>query len=117
MSDNGRTRAFTLADGSRLTALHDGVFEPGTEILVDLAGEEETAGLRRLPGPGAPPAADTSEERRLLFVGMTRARSRLLLSYAAPRGASPFLAAIDSALLSRTQVGKRPALDRQLRLL
>ena len=34
-------------------------------------------------GPGAAP--DEAEERRLLFVGMTRARSRLLLSCAALR--------------------------------
>ena len=51
MSESGRTCEFTLADGSRLIALHDGVFEPGTENLVDLAGEDETAALRRLPAP------------------------------------------------------------------
>jgi DNA helicase-2/ATP-dependent DNA helicase PcrA len=74
-------------------------------------------GLLPLRWPGDDPSADTSEERRLLFVGMTRARSRLLLSYAAPRGASPFLSAIDPALLSRAEAAKRPAPDRQLRLL
>ncbi|HEY4700838.1 MAG TPA: hypothetical protein VIH64_03055, partial [Streptosporangiaceae bacterium] len=68
-------------------------------------------------------------------VGMTRARSRLLLSYAASRGraggaaspdgpgrgrstgASPFLTSIDPALLSRAETARRPAPDRQLRLL
>jgi uncharacterized protein (TIGR00375 family) len=74
----------------------------------------------------APAVVDTDEERRLLFVGMTRARARLFLTCAALRsrpggpsaaGPSPFLAAIDPALLSRAAAGRRPPPDRQLRLL
>jgi len=56
-------------------------------------------------------AVDVDEERRLLFVGMTRARSRLVLSGARRRARhgvltdpvpSPFLHAIDPALLQHT---------------
>jgi superfamily I DNA/RNA helicase len=95
--------------------------------VVFLAGCEK--GLLPLWLPGSAPAAgpDLAEERRLLFVGMTRARARLFLSCAARRtrhgttaaaGPSPFLAAIDSALLDRPVPPRprRPA-DRQLRLL
>jgi len=84
----------------------------------------------RLPGSGpVAPAlqADAAEERRLLFVGMTRARGKLLLSYAArrarygaqaPAGRSPFLEAIDPALLGRAAPRRtRRTGDRQLRLL
>ena len=75
------------------------------------------------------PWADTdeAEERRLLFVGMTRARSRLLLSYAATRtrhgsaadaGPSPFLREIDAGLLARPVPARpRRTAQRQLRLL
>ena len=70
---------------------------------------------------------DAAEERRLLFVGMTRARERLLLSYAARRtrhgpedttGRSSFLAAITPVPpgLTAPRRPRRPA-DRQLRLL
>ncbi|HEX7267235.1 MAG TPA: 3'-5' exonuclease, partial [Streptosporangiaceae bacterium] len=73
------------------------------------------------------PDPDPAEERRLLFVGMTRARTHLFLASAARRrrhgtvitaGPSPFLAAISQTLLSRASPPKprRPA-DRQLRLL
>ncbi|MBV9794958.1 MAG: UvrD-helicase domain-containing protein [Actinobacteria bacterium] len=101
------------ADAVTLLTLHAA---KGLEFeVVFLAGCER--GLLPLRWPGDAPDADTSEERRLLFVGMTRARSRLLLSYAAPRGPSPFLAAIEPALLTRAEVAKRRAPDRQLRLL
>src|SRR6266542_3612242 len=61
-------------------------------------------------GAVEPAASELAEERRLLFVGMTRARSHLYLSSAARRARhgmiadsapSPFLAAIDEALLER----------------
>ncbi len=61
-------------------------------------------------GAVEPAASELAEERRLLFVGMTRARSHLYLSWAARRARhgmiadsapSPFLAAIDEALLER----------------
>ena len=78
-------------------------------------------------GTAARPGPDPAEERRLLFVGMTRARAHLFLTSAAKRrrhgaviatGPSPFLAAISPTLLSRTSPARsrRPA-DRQLRLL
>ena len=77
--------------------------------VVFLAGCED--GLLPLRFGGADlKASELEEERRLLFVGMTRARSHLYLSWAARRarhgvmrdGApSPFLTAIDEALLER----------------
>jgi superfamily I DNA/RNA helicase len=95
--------------------------------VVFLAGCERGLLPLRLAGPLT--AADTAEERRLLFVGMTRARERLLLTCAARRtrpaeaaGRSPFLAAIDPQPPSLTEPltgprrARRPA-DRQLRLL
>jgi superfamily I DNA/RNA helicase len=113
------------ADAVTLLTLHAA---KGLEFeVVFLAGCER--GLLPLWWPGAG-TDEEAEERRLLFVGMTRARARLLLSYAARRGRggadpaatgragpSPFLAAIDSGLLSRAEPVKRPAPDRQLRLL
>ena len=68
-------------------------------------------GLSRWRAPGGPPGPDPAEERRLLFVGMTRARTHLFLTCAAKRrrhgavietGPSPFLAAISPSLLTRT---------------
>jgi DNA helicase II / ATP-dependent DNA helicase PcrA len=95
--------------------------------VVFLAGCERGLLPLRLPGAGP---ADTAEERRLLFVGMTRARERLLLTAAARRtrhgaedasGRSPFLAAVDPEPPSLSGLAgprrpRRPA-DRQLRLL
>ncbi len=112
------------ADAVTLLTLHAA---KGLEFeVVFLAGCER--GLLPLWWPDAG-TDEEAEERRLLFVGMTRARARLLLSYAAQRGRggadpatgragpSPFLAAIDPGLLSRAAPVKRPAPDRQLRLL
>ncbi|NJB68245.1 uncharacterized protein (TIGR00375 family) [Desulfobaculum xiamenense] len=57
--------------------------------------------------------ADEAEERRLFYVGLTRARGRLYLSHAASRtlygrelrlSASPYLADLDAKLLTRTRV-------------
>ena len=113
------------ADAVTLLTLHAA---KGLEFeVVFLAGCER--GLLPLWWPGAG-TDEEAEERRLLFVGMTRARARLLLSYAVRRGRggtdpaatgqagpSPFLAAIDPGLLSRAEPVKRAAPDRQLRLL
>jgi DNA helicase II / ATP-dependent DNA helicase PcrA len=100
--------------------------------VVFLAGCERGLLPLRLPGSGPATDEDAAEERRLLFVGMTRARERLLLSYAARRarngadvngtaaatGRSPFLAALAPAPPSLTAARRprRPA-DRQLRLM
>ena len=113
------------ADAISLLTLHAA---KGLEFeVVFLAGCER--GLLPLWLPGAAPGTgpDQAEERRLLFVGLTRARRHLLLSCAAersrpgrtgPAGPSPFLAAIDPALLDRSAPprARRPA-SRQLRLL
>ena len=113
------------ADAITLLTMHAA---KGLEFeVVFLAGCER--GLLPLWLPGAAPDTrpDPAEERRLLFVGMTRARTHLLLSCAARRsrhgssaetGVSPFLSAIDPGLLERSAPprSRRPA-DRQLRLL
>ncbi|HEY6294111.1 MAG TPA: UvrD-helicase domain-containing protein [Streptosporangiaceae bacterium] len=95
--------------------------------VVFLAGCERGLLPLRLPGSGPVTDEQAAEERRLLFVGMTRARGTLLLTCAARRtrpgseeatGRSPFLAAISRDLLSlATPQRARPAGDRQLRLL
>src|SRR6266516_557360 len=95
--------------------------------VVFLAGCERGLLPFRLPGAGPLTPEDAAEERRLLFVGMTRARERLLLSYAARRtrhaveertGRSSFLAALAPVPpgLTAPRRPRRPA-DRQLRLL
>jgi DNA helicase-2/ATP-dependent DNA helicase PcrA len=95
------------ADRVSLLTLHAA---KGLEFpVVFLVGCED--GLLPLRFGGASPtAAEVAEERRLLFVGMTRARSHLYLTWAARRARhgtivesapSPFLAAIDEALLER----------------
>jgi len=95
--------------------------------VVFLAGCERGLLPFRLPGSGPLSPEDAAEERRLLFVGMTRARERLLLSYAARRtrhgtenttGRSSFLAALAPVPpgLTAARRPRRPA-DRQLRLL
>ena len=95
--------------------------------VVFLAGCERGLLPLWLPGAAVGAAPDEAEERRLLFVGMTRARSRLLLSCAAararhgaarPTGPSPFLAAIEPRLLARsTRPHPRSRPAQQLRLL
>ena len=96
--------------------------------VVFLAGCERGLLPLRLAGPLAPLTADDiAEERRLLFVGMTRARERLLLTGAVRRtrygaeeaaGRSPFLAAIHPEPPGLTGPRRaRRAADRQLRLL
>ena len=112
------------ADAITLLTLHAA---KGLEFdVVFLAGCER--GLLPLRLPGAAPAdGDLAEERRLLFVGMTRARRHLFLTCAAtrrrhgatlPGGPSPFLASISPALLDRAAPARprRPA-ARQLKLL
>jgi superfamily I DNA/RNA helicase len=96
--------------------------------VVFVAGCEDGLLPLRLPGPGGGRLAgtDPAEERRLLFVGMTRARARLLISYASMRtrhgaaaaaGASPFLRAVGPALLEQPVPRPRRPAQQQLRLL
>ncbi|WP_433372427.1 UvrD-helicase domain-containing protein [Actinoplanes sp. CA-142083] len=94
--------------------------------VVFLVGCED--GLLPMRWPGSKPADDEiAEERRLFFVGLTRAQDRLYVSHAARRfrhgsereqSPTPFLEAIDSGLFERLgdTVPARPK-DRQLRLL
>ncbi len=92
--------------------------------VVFLVGCED--GLVPLAWPGAEPAA-VDEERRLFFVGLTRARERLFLSHARRRTLwgqsrdcrpSPFLADIEDALLDRQREREaRPRPPEQMRLL
>jgi superfamily I DNA/RNA helicase len=114
------------ADAVTLLTLHAA---KGLEFeVVFLAGCEKDLLPLRLPGRAPLASEELAEERRLLFVGITRARSRLFLTCAARRtwnggsretGPSPFLAAIDPALLDRSRTRDRPArpASRQLRLL
>jgi DNA helicase II / ATP-dependent DNA helicase PcrA len=76
---------------------------------------------------GEPDEAATAEERRLFYVGMTRAKDRLVLTRARkrlwrgrvrPMEPSPFLAAIESALTRHQHMdgGRAKPEDRQLKL-
>ena len=70
---------------------------------------------------GAPDTGAAAEERRLLYVAMTRAKARLYLSRASRRGgrepsASPFLADIDPALVVRAASAPRRPRARQFSL-
>ncbi|MGX6604685.1 UvrD-helicase domain-containing protein [Micromonosporaceae bacterium Da 78-11] len=94
--------------------------------VVFLVGCED--GLLPMRWPGSTPDEDeVAEERRLFFVGLTRAQDRLYVTHAARRfrhgkereqSPTPFLDAIDSGLFERLgdTVPARPK-DRQLRLL
>jgi DNA helicase-2/ATP-dependent DNA helicase PcrA len=95
--------------------------------VVFLAGCERGLLPLRLPAGGPLTPDETAEERRLLFVGMTRARGQLVLTCAARRtrqgaeqaaGRSPFLACVSPDLLGPAVAprARRPA-GRQLRLL
>ena len=95
--------------------------------MVFLAGCERGLLPLRLPGSGPLTPDQSAEERRLLFVGMSRARGRLVLTCAARRtrhgapeaaGRSPFLASVDPGLLGPAAAPRaRRSADRQLRLL
>ena len=111
------------ADAVTLLTMHAA---KGLEFeVVFVAGCEDGLLPLRTPGGGLLPGADLQEERRLLFVAMTRARSRLLISYAARRtrrsaaeraGASPFLLVLGHLLAAGRVPRARPE-SRQLRLL
>ena len=81
--------------------------------VVFLVGCEE--GLLPLTWGDDPDEADLAEERRLFFVGLTRACARLYLFHR--KKPSPFLAAIDEALLERRREPEPgPRKPEQLRL-
>jgi DNA helicase II / ATP-dependent DNA helicase PcrA len=101
------------ADRVSLLTLHAA---KGLEFpVVFLVGCED--GLLPLRFPGEPvAAADVAEERRLFFVGMTRARTHLLLSHARRRTVrgetrdsrpSPFLDDLPAGLIDRTARAER----------
>jgi superfamily I DNA/RNA helicase len=114
------------ADAVTLLTLHAA---KGLEFeVVFLAGCEKDLLPLWVPGRGSLTEPELAEERRLLFVGMTRARARLYLTCASRRtrhgstrdtGRSPFLAAIDPALLDRSGTPARASRPggKQLRLL
>ncbi|MGH3376268.1 MAG: UvrD-helicase domain-containing protein [Actinoallomurus sp.] len=79
--------------------------------VVFVVGCEDGLLPMRLPG------SDEDEERRLFFVGMTRAQSSLYLSGTRRREPSPFLRAIPGKYVTREQAIRRKPRDQQLRLL
>ncbi|MBQ1074044.1 UvrD-helicase domain-containing protein [Micromonospora sp. C31] len=94
--------------------------------VVFLVGVED--GLLPLRWPGSTPDEDAvAEERRLFFVGLTRAQDRLYVTHAARRSRhgterecvpSPFLDVIDPGLFERFgEAEPRRPRDRQLRLI
>jgi DNA helicase II / ATP-dependent DNA helicase PcrA len=101
------------ADRVSLLTLHAA---KGLEFpVVFLVGCED--GLLPLRFGPPPSPEEAAEERRLFFVGMTRARSHLILSHArrrAWRGSvreaepSPFLADLEAALLDHAHAPARP---------
>ncbi len=96
--------------------------------VVFLVGCEDGLLPLRLPG-STPTSEEVAEERRLFFVGMTRAQRRLYLSHCAKRTrhgtehqprATPFLDPVDPGLLERlgeVRDAPEPPRHRQLRLL
>jgi DNA helicase-2/ATP-dependent DNA helicase PcrA len=109
------------AEGVSLLTLHA---SKGLEFpVVFLVGCEE--GLLPLTWPGTTEVEDLAEERRLFFVGITRARSRLFLFHSRRRTLrgdtaaaqpSPFLADLQAGLLERREEILRPRRPEQLRL-
>jgi DNA helicase-2/ATP-dependent DNA helicase PcrA len=113
------------AEAVTLLTLHG---SKGLEFdVVFLAGCERGLLPLRRPGSGPLTPDETAEERRLLFVGMTRARGQLVLTCAGRRtrhgaeetaGRSPFLASVSTELLGAVAAPRaRRTGDRQLRLL
>ncbi|HEX2573045.1 MAG TPA: UvrD-helicase domain-containing protein [Polyangia bacterium] len=96
--------------------------------VVFIVGCEEGLVPLRFGGDAHLPPEDLAEERRLFYVGLTRARDRLLLVHARERlrhgrrieqPLSPFVQDIDEGLIERSIALSRPARreDPQLKLL
>jgi len=112
------------ADGVTLLTLHAA---KGLEFaVVFVVGLEDGVLPLHWGNAGDIAPEDAAEERRLFYVGMTRAKDRLLLSRALKRRwrgrvralePSPYLADIESELVrqQRAQLPRRPE-DRQLKL-
>ena len=119
------TRWDPRADRVTLLTLHAA---KGLEFpVVFLVGCEDGLLPLRLPGRRVLDEDEVAEERRLFFVGLTRAQDRLYVSHARRRfrhgaeremPATPFLEAIDAGLFERKgpEAPSRPK-DRQLRLI
>ena len=95
------------APGAAGTARRRGMAPGAAEAALAPGGAARVGAARAIGG------TDLAEERRLLFVAMTRARTHLFLTCAARRrrhstvtetGPSPFLASIDPRLLDRPAV-------------
>jgi superfamily I DNA/RNA helicase len=102
------------ADRISLLTLHAA---KGLEFpVVFIVGCED--GLLPLRWPGSSEAegsAELAEERRLLFVGMTRAQRQLFLSYGSTRPRSPFLRELtDAHAVGGSNKGKRKAIQLSL---
>jgi DNA helicase II / ATP-dependent DNA helicase PcrA len=111
------------ADGVALLTLHAA---KGLEFaVVFIVGLEDGVLPLHWGNAGEVAPEDAAEERRLFYVGMTRAKDRLLLSRALKRRwrgrvralpPSPYLADIESELVKQqAQLPRRPE-DRQLKL-
>ena len=92
---NGKTFS---ADAVQLMTLHG---SKGLEFPVVLL---YGAGKGELPLENEKHPADIEEERRLFYVGMTRAREELILTYA--KEPSPFLEELDRRAVEREKTGK-----------
>ncbi|MEV4130857.1 UvrD-helicase domain-containing protein [Dactylosporangium sp. NPDC049742] len=113
------------ADRVTLLTLHA---SKGLEFpVVFLVGCEDGLLPLRMPGSQGRSEDDVAEERRLFFVGLTRAQDRLFVSHSRIRfrhgseremAPTPFLSSIDPGLLERRgPAAPRKPKDRQLRLI
>ncbi|MEV0131236.1 UvrD-helicase domain-containing protein [Dactylosporangium sp. NPDC050688] len=113
------------ADRVTLLTLHA---SKGLEFpVVFMVGCEDGLLPLRMPGSQGRSEDEVAEERRLFFVGLTRAQDRLFLSHSRSRfrhgseremSPTPFLSSIDPGLLERRgPAAPRKPKDRQLRLI
>lgn len=114
--DSGHFRSASSGEGVGMMTLHAAKGKEFRAVII-VGCEEGRLPLRRSNAEEKGPAhkGDEEEERRLMYVGMTRARDRLYLSYSrerqlfgksSSRGPSPYLQHIKSGAL---QANKQPA--------